>query len=44
MLYGVAGSNNTNSWFGPTASAYRDAPGTVDPGGRILEFVASTNF
>jgi hypothetical protein len=30
--------------FGQVGSAYRDISGTVDPGGRILEFVLRVNF
>ena len=32
------------STFGLVTGAYRDISGTVDPGGRILEFVARLNF
>jgi hypothetical protein len=30
--------------FGQITSAYRDTSNAVDPGGRILEFVARINF
>jgi hypothetical protein len=33
-----------NGTFGQIGSAYRDISGTVDPGGRILEFVLRVNF
>ena len=39
----LLGSNIGNS-FGQITSAYRDTNGTVDPGGRILEFVLRLNF
>jgi hypothetical protein len=39
-----AGSGNTSSSFGQITSAYRDISGTVDPGGRMLEFVLKINF
>jgi hypothetical protein len=39
----LLGSNIGNS-FGQITSAYRDTNGTVDPGGRILEFVLRINF
>jgi len=37
-------NNNIGSAFGQTTSAYRDSSGTVDPGGRILEWVFRLNF
>lgn len=37
-------NNNIGSAFGQTSAAYRDSSGTVDPGGRILEFVFRLNF
>jgi len=37
-------NNNIGSSFGQTTAAYRDTSGTVDPGGRILEFVFRVNF
>jgi hypothetical protein len=40
----LPGSINNSSSFGQVTSAYRDISGTVDPGGRILEFVARINF
>jgi Carboxypeptidase regulatory-like domain len=40
----LPGSINTSSTFGYVTSAYRDISGTVDPGGRILEFQARINF
>jgi hypothetical protein len=40
----LPGSGNTSSTFGYVTSAYRDISGTVDPGGRILEFQARVNF
>jgi hypothetical protein len=36
--------SNVGSAFGQVGSAYRDISGTVDPGGRILEFVLRVNF
>lgn len=35
---------NTSASFGQIQAAYRDISGTVDPGGRILEFLARINF
>jgi len=35
---------NIGSSFGQVGGAYRDISGTVDPGSRILEFVARINF
>jgi hypothetical protein len=35
---------NIGSSFGQIGGAYRDISGTVDPGSRILEFVARINF
>jgi len=40
----LPGAGNTSSTFGQVTSAYRDISGTVDPGGRILEFVLRINF
>jgi len=40
----LPGTGNTSSGFGQITSAYRDISGTVDPGARILEFVARINF
>ena len=37
-------NNNIGSAFGQTTAAYRDTSGTVDPGGRILEFALRLNF
>ena len=37
-------NNNIGAKFGQTDAAYRDTSGTVDPGGRILEFVFRLNF
>lgn len=37
-------NNNIGSAFGQTTAAYRDTSGTVDPGGRILEFAFRLNF
>jgi hypothetical protein len=36
--------SNIGASFGQITSAYRDTNGTVDPGGRILEFVLRLNF
>ncbi|MBZ5583167.1 MAG: carboxypeptidase-like regulatory domain-containing protein [Acidobacteriia bacterium] len=36
--------NNVGSSFGQVAGAYRDISGTVEPGGRILEFMLRFNF
>jgi Carboxypeptidase regulatory-like domain len=38
------GGNGIGSSMGQVTSAYRDLSGTVDPGGRILEFVGRINF
>ena len=39
------GSQSASSTaFGQITSAYRDTSNAVDPGGRILEFVARINF
>ncbi|HEV2690324.1 MAG TPA: TonB-dependent receptor, partial [Bryobacteraceae bacterium] len=38
------GQTQIGSSFGQTTTAYRDTSGTVDPGGRILEFVFRLNF
>jgi len=37
-------NNNIGASFGQTTAAYRDTSGTVDPGGRILEFFFRLNF
>ncbi len=37
-------NNGIGSAFGQTTAAYRDSSGTVDPGGRILEFNFRLNF
>ena len=37
-------NNGIGSAFGQTTAAYRDTSGTVDPGGRILEWVFRLNF
>jgi len=37
-------TNNIGSSFGQITAAYRDSSGTVDPGGRILEWVFRLNF
>ena len=37
-------NNNIGTAFGQTTAAYRDSSGTVDPGGRILEWVFRLNF
>ena len=35
---------NAGSTFGQVTGAYRDISGTVEPGGRILEFMLRVNF
>ena len=40
----AAANTNSSSTFGYVTAAYRDISGTVDPGGRILEFQARINF
>jgi hypothetical protein len=35
---------NIGSTFGQVTGAYRDISGTVEPGGRILEFMLRFNF
>ncbi|HXK06726.1 MAG TPA: TonB-dependent receptor [Verrucomicrobiae bacterium] len=46
--FGVGASgtnyNNIGSSFGQVSGAYRDISGTVEPGGRILEFMLRFNF
>jgi hypothetical protein len=46
--FGVGASgtnyNNIGSAFGQVSGAYRDISGTVEPGGRILEFMLRVNF
>jgi hypothetical protein len=46
--FGVGASgtnyNNIGSAFGQVSGAYRDISGTVEPGGRILEFSLRVNF
>jgi hypothetical protein len=43
---GASGTNYSNigSAFGQVSGAYRDISGTVEPGGRILEFMLRFNF
>ena len=43
---GASGTNynNIGSSFGQVSGAYRDISGTVEPGGRILEFMLRINF
>jgi hypothetical protein len=43
---GASGTNynNVGSAFGQVSGAYRDISGTVEPGGRILEFMLRFNF
>ncbi|MBS1859375.1 MAG: carboxypeptidase regulatory-like domain-containing protein [Acidobacteria bacterium] len=43
---GASGTNynNIGSAFGQVSGAYRDISGTVEPGGRILEFMLRFNF
>ena len=43
---GASGTNynNIGSSFGQVTGAYRDISGTVEPGGRILEFMLRLNF
>jgi hypothetical protein len=43
---GASGTNynNIGSAFGQVSGAYRDISGTVEPGGRILEFMLRVNF
>jgi hypothetical protein len=36
--------NNIGSAFGQVSGAHRDISGTVEPGGRILEFMLRVNF
>ena len=40
----LPGGNTTSSGFGQITTAYQDLSGTVDEGGRILEFVLRVNF
>ncbi len=40
----LPGGNTTSSSFGQITTAYQDLSGTVDEGGRILEFVLRVNF
>ena len=40
----LPGGNTTQSTFGQITGAYRDISGTVDPGARILEFIARVTF
>jgi hypothetical protein len=46
--FGVGASgtnyNNIGSAFGQVSGAYRDISGTVEPGGRILEFMVRVNY
>ena len=43
---GASGTNynNMGSSFGQVSGAYRDISGTVEPGGRIMEFMLRLNF
>jgi len=41
---GATNGSTISSSFGQTTLAYRDTAGTVDPGGRVLEFVFRLNF
>jgi hypothetical protein len=41
---GGGSTQNITATFGQIGNAYRDISGTVDPGGRILEFVVRINF
>jgi hypothetical protein len=43
-LTNFSGYSNVGSSFGQVTSAYRDISGTVEPGGRILEFMLRFNF
>ena len=38
------GYSNIGATFGQVTGAYRDISGTVEPGGRILEFMLRVNF
>ena len=40
----LPGGNTTSSGFGQITTAYQDLSGTVDEGGRILEFIIRLNF
>ena len=40
----LPGGNSTSTGFGQITSAYQDLSGTVDEGGRILEFILRVNF
>jgi hypothetical protein len=40
----LPGGNTTSSSFGQITTAYQDLSGTVDEGGRILEFIIRVNF
>jgi hypothetical protein len=40
----TSNTGTLQSTFGQVTSAYRDISGTVEPGGRILEFVLRVNF
>jgi hypothetical protein len=40
----LPGGNTTSSTFGQITTAYQDLSGTVDEGGRMLEFVLRVNF
>ena len=40
----AAANTNSSSTFGQITAAYRDISGTVDPGARIMEFLARMNF
>jgi hypothetical protein len=41
---GTGANNTTSATFGQIVTAYRDISGTVDPGGRIVEFQARITF
>ncbi len=41
---GAGGTNAIGPFFGQIGNGYRDISGTVDPGGRILEFALRINF
>jgi len=41
---GAGGQTTIGSAFGQMSYAYRDSSGTVDPGGRIIEWVFRLNF
>jgi hypothetical protein len=41
---GAVQYGNVGSTFGQVTGAYRDISGTVEPGGRIFEFMLRFNF